>query len=242
MKHPLLVFCILISGFGGYAQFNDSTFYHINYTSTGVLNKTNDNNSFLLTNALRFNVSKKSVTVNFNTTWLYGEQRQALTNNDLSSTLDFNLYKSIPHFYYWGLASFDKSYSLKINHRLQAGLGGAYNVIDQKNAFFGISDGILYEQSDLQQPTGRDKYETLRNSFRLRFRWVILDRLVLDGTNFLQNSLSKKNDYIIKAVDNVSVKLTTWFSLTASFNYNKINRTNRESLLMTYGVTIDKYF
>lgn len=224
------------------AQFNDSTFYHLNYTSTGVLNKTNESRSYLLNNGFRFNVARKDVTMNFNTSWIYGEQIRVLTNNDFSSALDFNLYKTLPHFYYWGLATFDKSYSLKINSRVQAGLGAAYNAIDKKNAFLGISNGVLYEKSDLAQPTGKDVYQTFRNSFRLRFRWVIRDLLVLDGTNFLQNSLSSNEDYTIKAVDNVSVKLTTWFSLTASFNYNKINRTKRETMLVTYGITLDKYF
>ena len=242
MRLFVAVCCLFLICAPARAQFNDSTFYHVNYTSTGVLNKTNDNNSFVLTNALKFNVSKKSVTMNFNNSWLYGKQRSSLTNNDFSSTLDFNLFKTLPHFYYWGLGSFDKSYSLKINQRIQGGLGAAYNVIEKKNAFLGISNGILYEKSDLQAANGKDVYETFRNSFRLRFRWVIRDLLVLDGTNFLQNSLSRNDDYIVKAVNNVSVKLTTWFSLTASFNYNKINRTQRESLLMTYGLTMDKYF
>ncbi|MEO6915363.1 MAG: DUF481 domain-containing protein [Chitinophagaceae bacterium] len=242
MKSITLLTWFILAGISARSQFNDSTFYHVNYTSTGVLNRTNDNNSYVLTNGLKFNVGRKDVTMNLTATWLYGEQQQVLTNNDFSSALDFNLYRTIPHFYYWGLATFDKSYSLKINQRLQAGLGGAYNAIDRKNAFLGFSDGVLFEKSDLQQPTGRDDYQTFRNSFRLRFRWVIRDLLILDGTNYLQNSLSKGDDYIIKAVDNVSVKLTTWFSLTASFNYDKINRTKRESLLMTYGVTFDTYF
>lgn len=242
MKLFLPLLCLIFFQFSALAQFNDSTFYHVNYTSTGVLNKTNDNNSFVLTNAFRFNVSKKSVTMNFNNSWLYGKQRSSLTNNDFSSTLDFNLFKTLPHFYYWGLGAFDKSFSLKINQRIQGGLGAAYNIIETKTAFLGLSDGILYEKSDLQAATGKDVYETFRNSFRLRFRWTIKNRFVLDGTNFLQNSLSSGDDYIIKAVNNVSVKLTTWFSLTASFNYNKINRTKRESLLMTYGLTMDKYF
>jgi hypothetical protein len=170
-------------------------------------------------------------------------QRERLTNNDFTSTLDFNLYKTLPHFYYWGLANFDKSFSLKINQRLQVGLGVAYNVLDRQNAFINISDGIIYESSDLKlNDTSSTVYKTYRNSFRFRHRFVINEIIVLEGTNFLQNSLTYKNDYIIKAVNSVSVKLRKWLSFTTSTTYNRIQRTNRENLLVTFGLTAEKYF
>jgi hypothetical protein len=68
------------------------------------------------------------------------------------------------------------------------------------------------------------------------------DLVVIDGSNFLQSSVNNGNDYIIKSVTSVSVKLRKWISLTSSLNYNKMNITSRENLLLTYGLTLDKYF
>jgi hypothetical protein len=227
----------------GHAQFDDSTHYFTGFSSTGVINKTNEGASYVLSSGLRFNVRKKSVTVNSTNSYIYGLQRERLTNNDFTSTLDFNLYKTLPHFYYWGLANFDKSFSLKINQRVQVGLGVAYNVLDRQNAFINISDGIIYESSDLKlNDTSSTVYKTYRNSFRFRHRFVINEIIVLEGTNFLQNSLTYKNDYIIKAVNSVSVKLRKWLSFTTSTTYNRIQRTNRENLLVTFGLTAEKYF
>src|SRR5687768_10957836 len=96
---PVIFFSV-----SAFTQYNDSVFHHIGYASTGLINRTNTGSSYLLTNTLRFNVVKKSFSFNSSSSWMYGEQNKNLTNNDFSSTLDFNLYKTLPHFYYWGLA------------------------------------------------------------------------------------------------------------------------------------------
>ena len=94
------------------AQFNDSTFYHLGVSATGSLNKTNTGDAYLLNNGLNFGVKKKDAVLNLNTAWLYGKQNSQLSNNDFSSTLNFNLYKTFPHFYYWGLLNYVSSLSL----------------------------------------------------------------------------------------------------------------------------------
>jgi hypothetical protein len=227
-----------------YAQFNDTINYYVHYGSTGVINKTNDGKAYVLNNNLRFNISKKAVTVNTTNNWTFGKQRAVLTNNDFFSGLDFNLYKTLNHFYYWGMANYEKSFSLKINHRLQAGLGIGYNVIDRKDAVVILSDGILYEKSDLYdtETDGTNKYETFRNSFRLKFRVLIKDVATFDGSDFLQHSLDDRSDYIIKSTTNLSIKIKKWLSITTSVNYNKMNRTSRETLFINYGLSIEKYF
>jgi hypothetical protein len=243
MKYFLSITLILTTS-KGFGQFNDTINYFIHYGSTGVINKTNDGKAYVLNNNLRFNVTKKSVTVNAYSNWTYGKQRAGLTNNDFFSSLDFNIYKTLPHFYYWGIVTHEKSFSLKINHRLQTGLGIGYNILDKKNAVVILSDGILYEKSDLYDTpeTGLDKYETFRNSFRLKFRMIYKDIIVFDGSDFLQHSLSDKSDYIIKTSTNLSVKIKKWLSITTSFNYNKVNRTNRETLFINYGLSLERYF
>ncbi|MDQ6814160.1 MAG: DUF481 domain-containing protein [Bacteroidota bacterium] len=242
LKTALLVI-LIISSFGCKAQFNDSIFHYISYAATGIINKTNNNSSFVLSNMFRYGLHKKNIRLNSTNSWIYGTQRHGLTNNDFTSTLDFNLYKTIPHFYYWGLGNYEKSYSLKIIDRLQAGVGAAYNLVDTRNAAINISDGILYEASNLQiNDTVTNAYQTFRNSLRFRYHFSCGDLIVFDGLHFYQNSLSDGSDYIIKSINNLTFKIRKWLGFTTSATYNRNQRTNRENLLITFGLTAEKYF
>ncbi|GGH83026.1 hypothetical protein GCM10011379_57800 [Filimonas zeae] len=242
MKTRILV-VLCLCWFGGKAQFTDSTHYYVSYAATGIINQTNDGSSYVLTNNFKFNVRKKSISLNSTNNWMYGQQNRQLSNNDFGSTLDFNLYKGPKHFFFWGLANYTTSFSLKINDQLQAGAGGAYDVLNRKNALINISNGILYEKSDLMMnDTTRDVYSTMRNSFRLRFHFELQNLFVIESSSFLQNSFRHSSDYIVRSVTSVSVKLRQWLSLTTSLNYNKFNRTQRETLLLNFGLTAEKYF
>ncbi len=226
-----------------YAQFNDSTHYLVGYTSTGIINRTENNKSYLLSNALRFTLNRQYVSLNVASSYVYGQQQDTKTNNDFSSTLDFDLYKNIHRLYYWGLANYDKSYSLKINDRLQAGAGLAFRFLKNESANILVSDGLLYENSDLVDANGkRDAYQTVRNSLRVKYHWVVTDFIILDGTNFLQNSLADKKDYLLKSNTTLSLKLRKWLNVTTALQYNKITRTGRENLLLTFGLAAEKYF
>ena len=229
-------FCVATA----FAQYNDSTFYRINVTSTGSINKTNDGRSYLLNNGLNFGIKKKDVVLSANNTFVYGNQNSTLTNRDLSSSLLFNLYKTLPRFYYWGLLNYNTSYSLKINNQILGGVGVAYSIIDTKDAYINFSDGVLYDKSNLLG--GALDYNTYRNSFRLNYHFAINQFITLDGSNFLQSSLKDGSDYIIKSTNSISFKLNKWINLTSSLNYNRMNITSRENLLFTYGLSFDKYF
>lgn len=238
----LLIACLLFS-LRSAGQYSDSVFHYTGFTSSGTFNQTVDNSSYLVNNAFKFGLKKKNITLNSNNKWLYGKQNDELTNNDYSSTWDFNLYKTFPHFYYWGLLNYNSSFSLKINQQLQAGVGVAYNVIDRKTLVFNVSDGIIYDFSDIHvDDTTREVYGTPRNSFRLQIKWNIGNKLVFNGNGFLQNSLQDENDYIIKSDLSLSVKLRKWLSLTSTYSYNKMTRTSTENSFLTYGLTIEKYF
>lgn len=232
-------------------HYTDTVHYSLNYAATGIINSANSTHSYVLTNAFKFNISKKSATVNIFGSWIYGEQQKNLTNNDFSSGLDFNLYKSLRHFYYWGLATYNTSYSLKVNGQLQTGLGIGYNIIDRKKVVLNLSDGLLYEKGDLYtiyynanapDTYRRDVYDVVRNSFRLRFHWSVKDIIVLDGTEFFQHSLASVKDYIIRSTQSVSLKLSKLLSFTTALTYNKFTRTGSENLLFSFGLTIDKQF
>ena len=240
----LLLFCssTAISVTACIAQFNDSVHHNLGYTATGIINQTTDGNSFVLNNSAKFNINKKNKFLNSNAGWVYGKQNGQLTNNDVTVSMDFDIYGTLPHFYYWGLAGYDKSYSLKINDRFQGGFGLGYNVLDKKPASFVVSDGILYEYSDLEDTVSHDRYHTLRNSLRFKYRFVWKGIIVLDGVQFWQPSLSSRADYIIKSSNNLSFKLKKWLSLSSSLIYNKVNRTRSKNLLFTIGLSADYYF
>lgn len=243
MKRTGLTLFLLLSATGLYAQFNDSTFYLAKYSTTGIVNRTNENSSFAFSNAVRFGISKNRIALNSNNNWVYGQQQKRLTNNDFSTALDFNWYTKKRKIYYWGLGSYETSYSLKVNNRTQAGLGGAYSFVDTKGLFINLSDGILYEFADLKlTDSTNDVYSTFRNSFRFRFHYIYKERVVIDHVSFLQNSLSQQSDYIINTNTSISFKLAKWISLTGALKYNKVNRNKRDNLLLTFGLTAEKYF
>lgn len=234
---------LLLSGFAAKAQFSDTTNYHVIYNSTGSVNRARDGSSYLLNNSLRFEIKKKAIALNASNSWVYGRSNDALTNNDYSSTVDFNLYKAIPHAYYWGLANYNTSYSLKINSQLLAGGGIAYSILDKPNTYLNISDGILYDLSDINtSDTTRELYHTYRNSLRLQFHFLINNLITIDSGSFLQNSLTRNNDYIIRSTFGLGFKLNNWLNLNGSLSYNKISRTQSENLLLTYGLRLEKYF
>lgn len=234
---------LLLSGFAAKAQFSDTTNYHVIYNSTGSVNRARDGSSYLLNNSLRFEIKKKAIALNASNSWIYGRSNDALTNNDYSSTVDFNLYKAIPHAYYWGLANYNTSYSLKINSQLLAGGGIAYSILDKPNTYLNISDGILYDLSDINtSDTTRELYHTYRNSLRLQFHFLINNLITVDSGSFLQNSLTRNNDYIIRSTFGLGFKLNNWLNLNGSLSYNKISRTQSENLLLTYGLRVEKYF
>jgi hypothetical protein len=236
----LLTFIYYSAAFG---QYSDSLHYYAKVASTGSFNTTQEGKSYLFNNSLRVGVSKKKISLNGSSGWIYGEQDGGVTNNDFTSSLDFSLLRGVRQIYYWGLANYDKSVSLKINDRFQGGAGIAYNLVDQKNVYLSLSDGILFENSDLfLKDTIRDVYHTFRNSFRLMYKFVIFDIVTIDGTHFLQNSLSRGSDFNIRSTSNLSFLLRKWLSITATLTYNKLNRTGRENLLMNYGLTFEKYF
>lgn len=246
MNKYICVLLLAMIGAGGQkavAQFNDTTFYHTGYISSGSINKTKDGTAYLLNNGLKFNVKRKDISLNFNNSWVYGRQQGNLTNNDFSTTLDFNLYKTFKRFNYWGLANYNTSYSLKINNQLLTGVGIAYSFVDTKTAYLNISDGILYDKSDLfLNDTTREVYHTFRNSARLSFRFVITENLIVESSSFLQNSFDRGSDYIIRSNSSLSYKLNKWLSLTTVLAYNRQNRTQSENLLFTYGFTFDRFF
>lgn len=238
----LIVFCLSLFCRAAFAQFTDSTHYHLNLTSSGSVNKATNVNSYLLNNGFTFEARTNNVVFNSNNTWIYGKSNGLLTNNDYSSALTVDIHNKADKVYLWTLVNYNTSFSLKIHNQLLAGGGLAYNIISNKTAWINISDGLLYDQSDLQIDTLRDVYHTFRNSFRLQFRFVVAKIVTVNSSTFLQNSLQSANDYIFRTNNTLSLQLYKWISFTTALSYNNENRTVSENLLFTYGLTFNRYF
>lgn len=227
----------------------DTAHFHYSYSGTGTLNNTNSLHSFVVGQLLKLSLLKKSSAINFTNDWVYGKQNSSLTNNDLTSSLDMGIYKTLKHFYYWGMANYTTSVSLLIHQQEQAGLGPGYTIIDKKKAALLVSDGIIYEHGDLYDSLyggsngntyQRDIYHVFRNSFHLLFHWVIRDRYTLDGSGFWQNALSNWNDYNLRITGGGSIKLEKWLALTAAVVYDRFTRTRSRNMLLTFGATIQR--
>ncbi len=243
MKLLSTIVLFFVSYVSVYAQYNDSVNYYTGLVSNGTINKTATSRAYVLTNVVKFGIRKKNFAFNANNSWLYGEQQRKLTNNDFNSLIDFSVYRTQSRFYYWGLGNYTTNFSLKINNQYQVGFGAAFNILDKKNAYLNVSNGILYEYSSLKvNDSINDTYNTYRNSFRLSLRLTFHELLSLNATGFYQQSFNTADDYILKSSTGMNIKLVKWLSLTTTFTYNRVNRTNRENLLFNYGLSVDKYF
>src|SRR6188768_170010 len=103
MQNIFVLITLWACSLQAFSQYNDSIHHYVNYVSTGTINKTNEGSSYVLNNALRFSISKKEYALNTTNSWVYGKSLNNLSNNDIFSSLDGNLYKTWEHFYYWGL-------------------------------------------------------------------------------------------------------------------------------------------
>lgn len=241
-KWVLLLLVLLCSQARALGQFSDSVHYYVKLASTGSINRTSDKSAYLLTHSAAFRMSREALKLNLTGSYLYGKQNDLLSNNDVHAAVDFNFYHT-PRLYSWGLGSFSKSYSLKVVSQYQAGLGMAYSVFENQFGFLNLSDGFLYESSDLYRADStRQLYHTVRNSFRLMYKLSYKDFVNLEGTHFLQNSLQYGDDYIFRSINSLSVKLTSWLRLTSSLIFNRVSRTNSENLLISYGLVVEHYF
>lgn len=243
MRCFFFTFSFLLSCIIAHTQFNDSITQHLQFSASGNVNRSNNATAYLLTNSARYSIRNKRTTLNTAATWLYGQLASRLTNNDFTTTTDFNLYRDSSRFYSWALANFSSSYSLRIRNQVQVGVGAAYNFINTSTAWLNLSEGILYEASNLStaEPS-KNQYQTFRNSLRLAYRFVVKNTVTFQGTNFWQPALGSGDDYTIRASNSIGVKLNTWISLATTLSYNRFNRTGAENLLFTYGLVLDKYF
>lgn len=237
-----LVTSVLAPG-TAHGQFNDTINHYIYIGSTGTFSKTNDLDSYVLANNLKFTVSKKRFSFHTANSWVYGEQSDVKSNNDFSSLAEFDFLKNEKRIYYWGNATFDKSFSLKIDFRYQVGGGLGFNIVQSPKLLLNVTEGIIFETGSLvDKDLGERDYDVWRNSARFKYRWVIQDIVILDGFVLYQPSISTRHDTIFKTATTLSVKVRRWLSLSSAFTYNEITLTDRRNLIVTYGVVMERFF
>lgn len=243
MKKNYLAILFTISCFCASAQFNDSTHHYFRYDITGLLNKTNDTRSYVINTGVNFTINKKKFSLYSSSNWIYGRTGGSLSNNDFTSGLSLDYLKDVQKLYYWALATYTTSYSLKINHQAQAGGGIGYNIVNKPEFELVVSDGLLYEAGRVEpNELQKDAYQTVRNSLRVKHRLNFRDIITISGTHFWQPSLEAIDDYVIRSVTTCGIKLKKWLSISAGLTYNRISRTDRENLLITAGITVEQYF
>lgn len=192
--------------------------------------------SMMFNNKLGYSVAKNQLALNANANWVYETQNKALSKNDFNFGLDFNYYfNDFKKFYAWGLNNYETAYSLKINHQYQAGAGLAYELIDNSILFLRLSNGLLWETSDIIDAGEQVLYETWRNSFRLQFRANYQDKVKFKYTGFWQPSLIDFEDQLLKM--NAQLLIKIWKALDFKFEgqYNRVTRTKQENILLNYG-------
>lgn len=96
--------CIYCFGRGlSKAQYSDTISHFIDLSTSGSINRANDGTTYLLNNGLKLNVRKEDFSMDFNNAWLYGKQNGYMTNNDYTTIVNFDLFRTFPHLFYWGL-------------------------------------------------------------------------------------------------------------------------------------------
>jgi hypothetical protein len=225
------------------AQFNDTINSYISVSATGNFNRTNEVRSSLSSNILEFKRRTKHIAANTTLKYIYGKQNAATVNNDFYGVQELNRYIKSQRFYAWVLASYGQIYSLGIRHQFQAGPGLAYTILQKSYLSFNISDGILYEYRELRdEKLSNLKDQAIRNSLRLQVKANIKEAVTLTSTLFLQNSLSDSRDAIIREETELAVRIYRVLSVAMKIQYNMLTSTQKETLLVTWGLTYKSYF
>ena len=236
---------LLFSFYKTVAAPSDTTQYKLGLVNTGILNHTRVINTYTLSNTVRLGIRGKKTELDAMANYTYGVTDNELVNNDLTASISGNRYVfTNRRFYAWGLGAYESSYSLGVASRTQLGAGIAWSPIDSPRAYLNFSEGVLVETSNIRQgDSTTSTQQTLRNSFRLRFRFSTLnDGIVFEGTNSIQNSFKDFGDYLLRLNNSLTVKVYKGVGLTAAAAYNKVTATNRENLLLTLGFRVEYIF
>ena len=211
----------------------DTVKFHSTNTFGGYWNNTNASTTTLYNIGTNCTIGNKKHAIYAISTYVYGTQNKKTSNNDLSVTLNTILGKD-QKIFKWASLQYDHSYSLKIEYRLQSGLGLGYYIIKNKNVNISISDGILYDMN-LYNDIG--SHNVYRNSARAKIS-IKGKVLSFESVTFYQPAITDSRDYVFKTTNTTTVKLKKWLELHMNVTDNIIWITDKQNFLCTFGVTI----
>lgn len=193
--------------------------------------------SMIYNNQIGYSVEKNKLQLNAKAHWIYELQNKSLSKNDFNFALDFNFYfQENKKFYVWGLNNYQTSFSLKIKNQYQAGLGLAYELINSNSFFLRISDGLIWEASDIIKSEEELIYETWRNSLRIQFKYNYTDFLKFAFTSYWQPSLKDFNDQHLKMDASLALKIWKQLDFKLEGQYNLVTATDQRNVLISYGL------
>jgi hypothetical protein len=242
MLKGTLTLAITILCFSSFAQFNDSTRYYLGYSLTGSYNKNHLNTSFVLSNSLQFKHKAEDLLYNLNLRHVLGKQQYRTVNNDFTGLFDVNRFLFFPGFYTWGLASYSSLFSVNVDHQVQIGAGIAYNLVNKKRFKLNLSDGIIYDFSQIRVSDSIPlTYGTYRNSVRLQVKLFVKEFFTLQSAVYVQHSLKTSHDMIIRGEGELILHLSDVIKGNMKVQYNQFSLTEQKSLFITWGILLNKY-
>lgn len=212
--------------------------YHLELSAGGNYSTTTPSKeSIMFHHQVGLGLEKKKLELNTKATWIYELQNRSLTKNDFNFTLDFNYYlQENKKFYTWGLNNYQSAYSLKIRSQYQAGVGLAYELINTNHFFLRISDGVLWEASNIIKMEELINYATWRNSLRIQFKYGYKDLIHFNYIGYWQPSLMDFQDQQIKMTASLNIKIWKQLDFKIEGQYNLVTATHQSSTLLVYGV------
>lgn len=227
------------------AQPNDSAKFHsLKANLGGTINRTAEGFAYLLQHNASYQYREARNAVNVRGQHIFGQSLGQVTNRDYNFGFDYNRFlNENRRWYVWFLGAYNSSYSLRVLSQWQAGAGIALNVIDRSDMWLNVSNGIIYEYSEIVDASEAIiNYNTPRNSLRINFGGKFQDRIEYKTLHFWQPSLRHANDFIFTSNSSISYQIWNGLRFQLSFIYNKVSKTAKENMVFTYGIAWSSNF
>jgi len=160
---------------------------------------------------------KPSKSLKFSSTpsFIFGRQSGLLTEREFFTDIRLSAWheKKV-----YGLAfmSWDKSYLRRIQQRWTQAIGAAVKIVQQKRAYFSISNLILHESADFVERTDIDVW---RNSTRFfgEFKPDKAGKFSILSVLFIQPAISTRNNFRWSSTLTLNYKISDDLSLRTKF-------------------------
>ena len=162
------------------------------FAADGIFTAGNVNRSlFQFSTNFDCNLHKK-IKISTSPSFIYGTQNSVLTEREYFADLRASFFTK-HQLYYLAFGTFEKSNLRQINYRWIVAAGLGFKIIENKNVYIGITNVLLYENTDFISDALRDR-NLWRNSTRISGEYHFdKDKMLLKHTIFLQPSITEDN-------------------------------------------------